>query len=519
LPIYLVAAPGLTPWAQSAMKGPADLAAKISPEGSAPGLRASSKRPRDDVPRGPLDDGNLMPVSGAAGVDAAMFEPNSEPDVTCPADAIKRPAIGSPNNDQLHPGLGRNLPVVPRPGAPVGAPCAVVAKLYDAQRSIRLHTLVEVVGVLHPGPPGRVHPDISDEGKDDWLAGEDRNPAGIPRIHVVSMRVLDDDSPDPLCPLIGALAQSQSVPREDALRELKETAMPTMREIILKYLASAIGGDLVAAEYLLYTLVGRPVIRPPAGGVLGKLTLNLVLPDGAQAHNADDIVAALEALVPALVRLRVTVPNLNLTELYPKKDYTANRLQAAPLQLPSGCLLVADETALDNGKLLERGVKNVRAVAMAAQKAVVPVDFQYYESELHFNGNALLLSKACKAVVPGDAVVRVMAAADDMGLQSWRTYDSAIMHKMRLTLSLLAEDGKFTIPQETTRAIEDTFVEARKCGAIGADPEQVLSRWLAVARTAARSFGEDSLSIDRWNYVINLERQVDSRHAATISKN
>jgi hypothetical protein len=506
LPIYLVTPPGLTTWSHSAINGQTPTSVEV------PSTTLSClKRQRDD----------------SDAVDIAMSD-NAEPDGSDSFAGDTGVGIGEdPRGHRekrtatdvpravVHPGLGRNLPVPPRAGT-AGAPCAVIAKLYDAKRSIRLHSLVEVIGVVHPGPVGRLR---ASPGEDmcEWLADEDRNPAGIPRIHVVSMRTLDDESPDPLCPLIGPLAAPASISRASAFSELKDQALPTMREMVVRYLASALGGDMIAAEYLLFCLVGRPAMRSEEGVVVGKLTLNLVLHKRAGTLDVEGIVGALEGLVPALVHLRVTIPVLNDTEMYPKKSYEANRLQASPLQLPTGCLLIADETDLDNGKLLERGVKNVRALATVAQKAAVPVDFQFYESELLFNGNTLLLSSDCKSILPGDVVVRVVAPKSDIGLLPWQSYDGEMMRKLRIALSLLAEDGKFTIPDDTGRVIGDTFVDARKCGVVSADSEQVLSRWLAVARTAARSFGENHLSADRWNYAVGRDREVESRNADAIA--
>jgi hypothetical protein len=254
---------------------------------------------------------------------------------------------------------------------------------------------------------------------------------------------------------------------------------------------------------------------------VGKLSVNVVLPKGGGgAVAAEEVVAALRALLPAVAHVRVTIPVLNATDLYPKKDYEANRLRAAPLQLPAGCMLVADETGMSDGHLLERGVKNIRALTSATTKAVVPVDFQYYESELLFDANAVLVSAGAKSLVSADVIVRTLPDADTAELGGdWRSLAPDELRRLRLAVALLADEGPFVIPKDVATAVEDTFVTARRDGSLsGTDGQEVLSRWLAVARASARSHGETSLSLERWNAAVQMERARETRNAFAMSE-
>jgi Mini-chromosome maintenance replisome factor len=375
--------------------------------------------------------------------------------------------------------------------------------------------------VLQPGPPAHPPPEQSpaDPFADEAAA---RNPAGIPRVHVVALRLLDGGAP--LNPLLNpqTLEADRSALIANALLPASTaSAGQGVRAALLTYLASALHGDALAAEYVLMNVLGRPAVRSEVGGVMGNLTVNIVLPAPSHAAaDADALVKALEHLLPAVVRIHVTVPALNLTDLYPRKDYAANRLRAAPLQLPAGCMLVADETGLDDGQLLERGVRNVRALTSVATRSLVPVDFQYYESELLFDANALFVSKGCKSIVPCDAIIRVVPAAaeSNTSLKPWSTYSDDEMQTLRLAVSLLIEHGDFSIPDASARVVEDTFVAARKDGRIAAsgDGQETLARWLGVARTSARTFGEKALSAERWAYAVGLDSQRESRNRTAL---
>jgi hypothetical protein len=165
-------------------------------------------------------------------------------------------------------------------------------------------------------------------------------------------------------------------------------------------------------------------------------------------------------------------------------------------------------------------VRNVRALTSVATRSLVPVDFQYYESELLFDANALFVSKGCKSIVPCDAIIRVVPAAaeSNTSLKPWSTYSDDEMQTLRLAVSLLIEHGDFSIPDASARVIEDTFVAARKDGRIAAsgDGQETLARWLGVARTSARTFGEKALSAERWAYAVGLDSQRESRNRTAL---
>ncbi len=53
--------------------------------------------------------------------------------------------------------------------------------------------------------------------------------------------------------------------------------------------------------------------------------------------------------------LPMSLDNMNKLQLVPKKDYTANRLNSAVLQMSAGTHLILDETALQPGQLETTG--------------------------------------------------------------------------------------------------------------------------------------------------------------------
>jgi len=72
---------------------------------------------------------------------------------------------------------------------------------------------------------------------------------------------------------------------------------------------------------------------------------------------------------------------LKSVRLLPRKDPSAERIEAGMLQLPSGTVLVVDETALQPGQLQEAAVRNIQALAMLSRSQLIEVDFLYYSKE------------------------------------------------------------------------------------------------------------------------------------------
>lgn len=482
LPVYVVSLPGATKWVRGN-----DAREEGSPQTHPQGR---PKRARENAPMAVLDD-QPVATAGTQLTDGATHSTEKR----------ARASSSDAQRNSSFAGMGLNLPCTGEQGG-----SAVLAKIYDNYSGIglKVNSVVEVIGILQsPLQLMRSH-DAHHDDEDDAFLEEAiaRNPMNVPRLHAVRLRVLQPWEINPL------VVEAVSIRSLAGVKQELQEMLPTMRQLLVRYLSSVLYGDLVAAEYVLMTLVSRPASRTSAGGTIGKLSLNLILPAEQQrteqgVSDAEEFTQAVEALLPSVTRVDINIAALNSMDLFPKKDYRANRLRAAPLQLPSGGCLLADETALSNGQLAERGVKNVRALTAVSTRCVVPADFQFYDSELPVDNCSIFLSRGGKSIVGTDVRVRVVPDRS-LDLQSWRTNDDAVMRKLRLALGVLAEDGNFKISDNVTKVIEEHFVNARRQG-LAKDGQESLTRWLSVARAAARTFGEGELTRDRWEYAMSLE--------------
>jgi hypothetical protein len=327
-------------------------------------------------------------------------------------------------------------------------------------------------------------------------------------MRVDCIRVIDCGGPNPFPSHIGIPSGAEWLSRVSAVYPRRETAFHAIRDALVGYLACAFCGDVVAAEFLLLALVGRPDLLSSAVSGASKLSRNIIFLNRSDVGLADDVIAALEALLPAVVRFYVTADALSAEELYPKSDCGRLRARSARLQLLAGSLLVLDETAFTVCELEGLGAANLRALSLAAKKSTLPIDEDGFESEVPLAANVLVLSASGRSIIPTDPEVRVFPARPGDAVPSWRAYDEGAMESLRSGLAHLVDSGDFAIPAETRGVINGALMGARHVS--GANSEHAL-RVLVMARLAAQSFGERILSVERWNYTVALELGVRMR--------
>ncbi|CAN8069343.1 unnamed protein product [Agarophyton chilense] len=480
LPVYLVSLPGQTRWTKPDPFLSLSLPRVSNRIGGQKRLREADEPMCDAI----LEESHSAPSTIST----------SYPEMQVNS---KRPCTNGVSEVPALPCIGLNLPVSNQPGA-----IAIVAKLYDADkaRDLKINTMVQVVGVLQNGLEFALNGSMD---QNDPLQAEviARNPGNVKRLHVVQWREMEPWELNPLTKTLGTKGIIE------AKKEAKSMA-GGLRELLVRYLSSALYNDSLAAEYLLMCLLSRP-IRTNGGNVLGKLSINLVLPNDSSLEVSEELTKAIRHLCPTVVDIDVNISSLNATEVYPRKDYDMNRLKAGALQMAAGTCLIGNESKMTNGELAERGVKNIRALSSVSQRCSMPIDFMYYESEVGVDCCTVLVSKGGKSIVSADVIVRVKP---NLGLecQGFRAYSPDLIRKLRLAVALFAEDGEFDISLEATRDVEKVYVEARRRGE-AKDGQETLQKWLSVARCCARTFGENSLSIDRWRYAVNLERRREQR--------
>jgi hypothetical protein len=182
-----------------------------------------------------------------------------------------------------------------------------------------------------------------------------------------------------------AMPASPGIPRAGAFAEQQQQptllvpdAIVRARGAVLALIRGALGGDGLAAEYVLLALLSRVVARRE-DALLGSLPLILSTSPGLISPDLEALVGVLRSFMPRAVLIKADLAALNAHHYCPEKDYTRNVLLPSPLQVGDGTALVIDETGMAEGTLGPVGMKSARALSCVVQRQSLPAKFAYCE--------------------------------------------------------------------------------------------------------------------------------------------
>ncbi|CAI5995073.1 unnamed protein product [Closterium sp. NIES-64] len=361
------------------------------------------------------------------------------------------------------PFVDLHFPLGPSASASHGPPLLpCIVKLYDSVESqVKLNQVVEFVGVVAPPSAPTVHTaHTAAAAPQDAATGAGAGTGGSTGA-AMEVEMMGGDMGMGACP--SACLPSSQVLRLHCLtwRKLPHlfstdvgptvAAAGSIRAALLSRLAAALGGDRLAAEYLLLHLLSRVHTRIEPMP-LGKLSLNLSgFPEPSLASTPSPtppplsssppslsqaaspslsaLTSSLQTLLPATHTLPLSLDNLNSRRLTPHKDYTSDRLVSGVLQLPAGTHLTIDETALKPGRVAALGSQNLQALKELLEWQKVDYDFQYYKMEMQSDIPVLILSHATSRLLPADVSLPVRCTAppqpvreDEPEVATWRRY-------------------------------------------------------------------------------------------------
>ncbi|KAK4053744.1 hypothetical protein OIV83_001400 [Microbotryomycetes sp. JL201] len=300
-------------------------------------------------------------------------------------------------------------------------------------------------------------------------------------------------------PTVPAVHVILALPAVEQLESSQEMDAASIRAELLAYLASGLGGDNEAAEWLLLALLTRVHTRHATGLPLGAMSLNLALPAGFQ----DATVEILSSIVPRLSKMNLSIPVLNdiKTRMAPRS--TDAGLDSGALQLPNGTRVIVDMRGITEGKLDDRGVRNLRHLATTMAQQKLSYEFPFSCFELETDLPFVLLSEG-KAIIPADCTVYVHPVSNDCQLSS-PTADQ--LERFRAYIAG-AREADLNIPEEMTEVIQADFVDRRQksVGGSGMSQEDLLFR-MTVARLMASSMGSLTLTKEAWFKTADLDER------------
>ncbi|KAG1662753.1 hypothetical protein FOA52_006778 [Chlamydomonas sp. UWO 241] len=413
---------------------------------------------------------------------------------------------------------------------------AFLVYMYDGtNKELVLHDLVEVIGVLSRPPSADAVEGLSVRMEEacDVSGGGGGDQAGVQHAahqHEQADAVMGGDA---LSFDHEGAAEAEAFGKMISVHALLVTRSPDLvslpsrlptaeklaplRARAVATLARALGGDVLAAEYVLLSAMQRVTART-ADTAMGVAPLSLThCPAPAPGAKSPGplgpaLRTALASLVPLTSSLDLTVEAANVGGWTPCRAPGAPRVSRSPLQLPPGCLLVVDETGLSEGTLLEAGTASMRALGGVLSEQLLRYEFEMYSHPVPVCLPAIVLSTGRSVLreslqlqlplhatreVPGEVEITEELRQQDAELKPVRVYLAG------------AAAGDYELSDDMRARLVDEFVAARKADATFG-PEAFQTQ-LTLARASALSWGETTLTPQRWAAVKDMEATRSAR--------
>ncbi|KZT66826.1 hypothetical protein DAEQUDRAFT_694992 [Daedalea quercina L-15889] len=397
-----------------------------------------------------------------------------------------------PSGSQL-PYEPRHLHKYPHPSVPH---LGIQVKIYDTESSEKLKStdLVTFVGIL----------------ANDSLSSSLDEAVDVPTLHVLFIRqhpynLLTRPYPS-LDPTDAPLANT-SAGKEKQRATLNTSPSETRSQLVRWIAEEALGGDIDAAEWVLLACIARvqsrnPPLLPPS------LTIaHFPPPPPTPSTNAELAVpmptlsAVLAELLPLTHTLPLSLSMLNKEPFVPEsKD---EDLHSGALQLPQGTVLLVTEGGIQEGKLVDRGVLNIRALQEVMATQTLSYAFPFSAFSFPTDISCIVLSEGSKtAFFKTDISVPLRVERTPAGIatlykpaESIRMPDAERLAAFR-DLVVGARSGKMQVSAETSEHIQQDFVRDRQQDQSITSGD--LIRRMTVAKLLALSMHEPSLSVDVW---------------------
>ncbi|KAJ2790864.1 hypothetical protein GGI18_001532 [Coemansia linderi] len=421
--------------------------------------------------------------------------------LSAPAAALED-ALGKLNIGAQSTGARSDLPRVDEKKYPLRG-CehsAALVKFHTPGRVPKVASTVDVVGIyeLCHGPKEQGDgDDASDKGR--W-----------PCIHAI---LFTDVTADTLVSGLPRPAASEHIDR---------------RNMALAHLSSVLGGDDLAAHFLLLHLLSKTVAVQDVK--VGKFSLNLV---GFPLSSKDQasagtfalsnpatrwISGVLAQLVPWCVEIPFELKTVNSSTFLPSAE--SGDLQAGVLQLAVDTEIICDETCLHEGTLDDRGLRNLQALQTAILDQTLTYVYPYQPINLATNLRVLVLSNG-KSIMENDcdlylneSSVAFLARIDDESAASFKPLDPMHTEQIRQYLEL-ARHMEFSVPTDVSNDISDEYAALRREAHEKGEPmmtQDDLSLIVTVARLVSISKGEPELSSASWKEALALETRRGERN-------
>ncbi|KAG6889789.1 hypothetical protein C0992_004207 [Termitomyces sp. T32_za158] len=288
-----------------------------------------------------------------------------------------------------------------------------------------------------------------------------------------------------------------------------------IRDELIAWIAdTSLAGDLDAAEWVLLSIISRVQSRIPP-----ILPLSLTLsrfPSPSGPNTTPALLHVLSQVVALLTTLPLSLETINNTPFAPEsKD---EDLHSGWLQLPRGSACLVTEGGITEGKVVERGLVNLRALqeAISTQRLeyVFPFSCFAFDTDVTF----ITLAEGKKSAF-FQTDINVPLQPQTTNFDFYATPEAIRQlpqEKLDAFRSLIgaAKVGNMTVGENSAQFIQDDFVKERQAASSTSEPfssESLIQRMMT-ARLLALSLHETEITVPIWE----AAKSMDMRRKARI---
>ena len=287
-----------------------------------------------------------------------------------------------------------------------------------------------------------------------------------------------------------------------------------IRKTLFSIFTELYGGDELAAEYVLLTLLSK-VQRRDEGVPIGVSWINIYSTD---CDISREIIKGTERAFKLFTQntfySQIDLESLSSIQLIPKKDYNTNRLSRGGLQMLNSTIVLLDETQMKEGKSEgENLILNMGGVASLIEEQVVKYNFQFHEQLFEWSSPVVIVSTG-RSVFKNATPIPICTTKKP-NVDALNDLDSEVINEIRTYFNQISRKEPMTVSEECTNYIQDLYVKLRKeeeeeindkkkdVREVGA---KTLHSWLTLANLKVASLGLTECETDIINYVYEMEQ-------------
>lgn len=280
----------------------------------------------------------------------------------------------------------------------------------------------------------------------------------------------------------------------------------TQREKLKNIFTKILKGDQLASDYLLFFLFSQIFSRVGTKNV-GAFPLNLIFDINIDCTNmAKNFQNIFQKICNKFVSIDLCTNELNKTPYYSHYDENLEELIPGKLQLSNGTFLLINELKMNEGKLIDIGIKNINALKNLIDFQLLNYEYPYNNIEINHDLQILILTQNTKSLLSSVFLTLLPVVPNEKNENINYDLNENDYEIIYHTINYIRNDNNFSnqfkISDEISEAIQKNYLQNNKN--FNADDFDSV---LKLSRLFALSNGRNKLTYEDYEYVAYLEKQ------------